>query len=137
MNDDIICGYYIQRNNPKEKILITYKDKIVLTDMDIIELVLTKCNAIWCDNNRLTKLILPQSCKYIYCSSNKLTQLIIPPNCNELNCRYNELTELILPKTCEKVLCYNNNLPPIIENLIESQDPIKIQLANNLQKQKE
>jgi hypothetical protein len=84
----------------------------------------------------LIELVLPM-CKEVYCSNNYLTELIVPEGCEEVYCYTNHLTKLIIPKTCKWICCYNNNLPKLIENLLQSGDLIKIQLANNLQKQKE
>jgi hypothetical protein len=108
-------GYYITRDNPTKKFTIEPQDEILLYVMDIIELVLPKCKWVNCNCNHLTELIVPQGCKRVYCVHNKLTKLIIP-------------------KSCTMILCHNNNLHPIIINLFESRDPIKIKLANNLQR---
>ena len=51
--------------------------------------------------------------------------------CEFVNCANNNLTKLIIPKTINKIWCYGNNLHPIIINLFESDNSIKIQLANS------
>ncbi len=107
-------GYYITEDNPLEKVLLEPQEEIHLSGMNLIELVLPQCIRVWCYDNQLTKLLIPMGCKGIHCSDNNLTQLIIP-------------------KTCLIVICKNNKLIQIITNLIESRDPVKIQLANNLQ----
>ncbi len=107
-------GYYITQDNPTLKIPLHSQEKIFLPSMGIIELVLPEC-------------------KYVWCSGNELTKLIIPESCESINCQYNNLTELIIPRGCTYVSCGFNNLPKVIENLFNSDDPIKIQLANNLQ----
>jgi hypothetical protein len=146
-------GYYIIRNNPDEKIVLKSKKIIDLSNMGLIELVLPKCRQVHCDANYLTKLIIPRGCDYVSCINNNLTELVLPMDCERVWCEYNKLTELILPKSCKYIYCsYNkltkliiprdfkdlwnigNKLPKVIKNLIESCDPIKIELANNLQK---
>jgi hypothetical protein len=108
-------GYYITKNNPTVKFPLEPQEKICLDNMDLIELVLPKC-------------------REVYCYYNELTELIIPTGCDYVDCSYNKLTKLIVSKTCKTIWCYNNNLPQIIIDLFESDDPIKMQLANNLQR---
>jgi hypothetical protein len=145
-------GYYITANNPTEKVPLVPNDRIYLSFRGIIELVLPQCRCVYCYNNSLKELIIPvgctyvdcrhnylnklilsTSCKRVYCVDNKLTQLDIPNDCKEILCGDNLLTKLIIPQDC-KVNLTGNNLHPQIKNLLESNNPVKIQLANNLQK---
>jgi hypothetical protein len=125
-------GHYITTDE-LTKSIIRSQDSIFLRNMNIVELVLPECKNVYCWGNKLTKLIIPQSCENVECWDNQLIELIIPKNCKIINCSYNKLTKLIVPKSCTKVRCHNNNLHPIIIDLLESNDPIKMQLANNLQ----
>jgi Leucine-rich repeat (LRR) protein len=144
--------YYITKDNPTVKVPLEPKHDINLCSKNIIELILPKCKRVWCYQNQLKKLILPEDCELISCSVNELTELIIPKTCKDLDCSDNQLTQLtvpigcelidcsnnkltqlIVPKTCEWICCYANKLHPIIINLLESEDPIKIQLACSLQ----
>jgi hypothetical protein len=68
----------------------------------------------------------------IYLPHMFLIELVLP-RCKFVRCQCNRLTELIIPKTCELIYCYSNFLPKVIIDLFESNDPVKIQLANNLQ----
>jgi hypothetical protein len=147
--------------NPIEKIPLESRDALYLSSMNIIELVLPPCkevychsaylakinsnkltkliipdgyNIVRCDGNELTELILSKSCKRIYCWNNQLTELIIPEGCEWVHCHHNKLNKLIVPKSCTTISCHDNNLPQIIVDLFQSNDPIKIQLANNLQR---
>jgi hypothetical protein len=115
MKDIHINGYYITHYNPSVKVPLEPQDEIFLPCMDIIELVLPKC-------------------RHVMCSSNQLTELIIPMGCETVSCSNNNLTKLIVPKTCKYVNCTDNNLPKVIIDLFNSDNPIKIQLANNLQR---
>ncbi len=125
-------GYYITKDNPKEKIAIIQHDIIYLSHMSIIELVLPRCREISCSDNYLKELVIPQGCEKINCSYNNLTKLTLPKSCKFINCHNNNLTKLIIPKDGQFYF-WCNNLHPIIINLFRSRDPIKIQLANNLQ----
>jgi len=125
-------GYYIQKNQPTVKIPLDPQESIYLESMNIIELVLPECEYVYCWNNNLTKLIIPEGCEYVDCSYNQISKLIIPMGCEEVYCQNNNLTKLIIPESC-RVVCYSNKLPQIIENLFQSGDSIKIELANNLQ----
>jgi hypothetical protein len=145
-------GYYISQCNPKIKIPLEPNDFIYLCDMDLIELVLPQCKKIYCRNNFLTKLIVPEGCEVVDCQRNKLISLNIPQSCIRVSCHTNNLIELILPHSCTFVDCGNNyltelvlpqgciefyydnnNLHPIIKNLLGFKDPVKIALANSLQ----
>jgi hypothetical protein len=53
--------------------------------------------------------------------------------CKIIHCHNNELTKLIIPKDCQYIKLTGNKLHPVIENLLQSKDPIKIALANSLQ----
>ena len=125
-------GYYIQKHNPTEKIPLEPNNEINVSYMKLIELVLPKCNRVFCSFNYLTELIIPQGCEWVSCRDNKLTKLLLPDSCKEVWCYDNYLTKLIVPKNCH-VWCHNNDFHPIITELLESDDPIKIQLASNLQ----
>jgi hypothetical protein len=114
MKDIHINGYYITADEPNIKIPLESQDKIYLFNMSLIELVLPECKQVWCNSNKLTELIIPQSCEYINCTNNKLSKLTIP-------------------KSCQTFYFYGNKLPLVIENLFNSMDPIKIALANSLQ----
>ena len=107
-------GYYIQKYNPTVKVSLESQDKIELYFMYLIELVLPKCKEVDCSYNLLTELIIPEGVEFV-------------------NCSYNHLTKLIFPKTCKWIFCHNNRLHPMIIELFQTDDPIKIQLANNLQ----
>jgi hypothetical protein len=145
-------GYYITVDKPNEKIILEPQDEIYLCDMNLIELVLPECKLVWCRNNNLTELIVPKGCEYVncaynnltklvlpnsvkqvHCAVNLLTELIIPWGCDYVSCSHNNLIKLIIPNSCKTVLCNFNKLHPIIIDLFQSEDPIKIQLANNLQ----
>jgi hypothetical protein len=144
--------YYITENFPNKKIRLYPSDELNLYSMNIIELVIPPCKYINCNNNKLTKLIIPIGCRSVCCYSNQLTELIIPKDCKfvscwnnklikliihegckEVWCYDNNLTELILPKSCEFISCSGNKLHLVIEKLFDSDNPIKIELANNLQ----
>jgi hypothetical protein len=126
-------GYYIIKDRPTEKISLEPKEVLYLDNMNLIELVLPKCKKVYCYGNRLTELIIPDGVEIINCSVNNITELILPKSCIYLDCYYNELIKLIVQKTCEKIYCRYNKLYPIVENLLSSKDPIKIELANNIQ----
>jgi hypothetical protein len=107
-------GYYIVADNPTIKIQIEPQDMIFLSNKGIIELVLPMCKSIYCVRNFLTKLTIPKGVKLVSCSNNYLN-------------------ELYIPRSCKEVYYYNNLLPQVIVDLLESEDTIKMQLANNLQ----
>ncbi len=87
-----------------------------------------------CNGNNLIELIIPESCKEVWCVKNNLTKLIIPSSsCNNVFCENNLLTKLIIPKESNRIDCHNNCLPKVIEILLQSRDPVKIELANSLQ----
>jgi hypothetical protein len=115
INNININGYYITKDNPTVKVILEPQEELILSGMNIIELVLPKCKKIYCGGNFLTELIVPEGCDYVYC-------------------RYNNLIKLIIPKSCKRIMCNNNKLLKIIINLFQSKDPVKIALANNLQK---
>jgi hypothetical protein len=125
--------YYITEDNPTEKVPLEPQEIINLIDIKLIELVLPKCRRAYCYFNNLTKLIIHDDCEYVDCSDNYLTELIIPKNCKGFNCNRNNLTKLVALHA-SSVLCSDNNLHPLITQLFESCDPVKIKLANNLQK---
>jgi hypothetical protein len=144
-------GYYIQKQNPTVKIPLEPRDEISLYNDNLIELVLPKCRKVFCHYNYLTELIIPRDCEFvecqenylikltipigcktIYCYDNDLTELIIPHGCTYVNCFNNKLSKLIVPKTCKEVYCFGNNLHPQIEELFQSENLVKIQLANSL-----
>jgi hypothetical protein len=129
-----INGYYRTRDNPSVRWPLAPQDGIYLYGMDIIELVLPKCKYVNCANNYLTKLIIQEGCISIDCGSNFLAELIVPKSCTIVYCYYNKLKYLYVPKTCGYVRCSDNLLPSLIMELFESDDPVKIELANNLQK---
>jgi hypothetical protein len=126
--------YYIQKDNQTEKIPLESQDKINLCGMNLIELILPPCKKVYCSCNNLTKLIIPEGCEVVGCSNNKLTELILPKSCVVLDCANNKLIKLITSKNCKIVFCENNKLRQTIINLFDSQDPVKIQLASNLQR---
>jgi hypothetical protein len=126
-------GYYITQDYPTVKVPLEPKEIIDLSYMGLIELVLPKCKKVWCHRNYLTELIIPIGCEHISCYYNYLTELIIPQSCEHVYCWNNSLTKLITHRGCKYVECSNNNLHPIIGNLLQSNDPIKIELASNLQ----
>jgi Leucine-rich repeat (LRR) protein len=126
-------GYYIQKQNPTVKIPLKPKDNLILFNLNIVELVLPKCKEVYCDNNLLKELILPDGCEYVDCSNNQLTELIVPNSVKQFYCYKNKLTKIIIPKSCKFISCWNNKLHTIIVDLFESNDPIKIELANTLQ----
>jgi hypothetical protein len=147
-----MLGYYITKFDPTIKVEIFPQETIALNYKNIIELVLPECKVVRCYNNQLTKLvvpdgckkvncddnqltelILPNSCEFVSCENNKLTELILHENCEIIYCAYNKLTKLILPKNSRYVYCGYNKLHPQIEELINSTDPVKRQLANSLQ----
>jgi hypothetical protein len=153
INDINIHGYYITADEPNIKVPLEPQERIELHHMNLIELVLPKCveaycnnnllteliipeglKKIWCSHNQLTKLTFTKDCQYISCQVNNLSELIISNTCEVILCFYNNLTKLIIPKSCKRVHCNYNKLHPIVENLLQSGDSIKIQLANNLQK---
>jgi hypothetical protein len=127
-------GYYITRDNPTVKVLLEPQDDISLQRMNLIELVLPMCKSVWCHSNYLKELIIPESVELLNCSNNQLINLIIPKSCKLIDCSNNKLKKLIIPKPCKIIWCRNNKLYPIIVNLLQSEDPIKIQLANSLQR---
>jgi hypothetical protein len=152
MKDIHIHGYCITQDKPMVKVHLDPQDEIDLSHKNLIELVLPACKIVWCNNNKLTELIIPQGCGYVNCRNNCLWKLIIPDGCEYVYCSDNYLTELIIPKGCKRVYCYANllykiyihktcnyincdrsNLLKIIINLYQSQDPVKIELTNNLQ----
>jgi hypothetical protein len=133
INDIPINGYYITSDNPLEKILLESQEVIDLRDMNLTELVLPHCKELICGNNELTKLIFLNGCEHIRCASNRLTKLVLPKDCKYINCQFNILTKLIVPKNIERIFNYCNLLHPIINNLLNSKDPVKIELANNMQ----
>jgi hypothetical protein len=126
-------GYYITYFNQTEKVEIEPQEEIRLFYTHLIKLVLPECKTVLCFNNYLTELIIPHGCEYVSCSSNNLTKLILPKTCKVVSCYDNQLTKLIVPKICTDVHCHSNNLPQLIINLLQSKEPVKIQLANNLQ----
>jgi hypothetical protein len=130
--DNKYLGYYIQKHNPAKKVILKTNDDIDICDMGIIELALPKCRRVWCWNNELSSLIVPEGCELINCSHNNLKELIIPKSCKYIYCFNNELSSLIVPEG-EYISCCDNKLHPIIIELFNSDDPIKIQLANNMQ----
>lgn len=62
-----------------------------------------------------------------------MTKLIVPNNCTFLNCTNNQLFKLIVPKNIQYFIIENNKLSKLIKELLSSNDPIKIELANNIQ----
>jgi hypothetical protein len=153
MKDKPIHGYYITRDNPTVKIQLEPRDEITLSSLDLIELVLPECKKVDCSCNYLTELIIPEGCEVVDCGNNKLISLNIPQSCKQLSCWYNLLTELIIPhgcevvdccnnqlnkliatKTCKNIWCYDNKLPLVIIKLFQSGNPVKIALANSLQR---
>jgi hypothetical protein len=133
MKDIHIHGYYITSNNPTEKVPLEPQDEFFLYKWSLIELVLPKCRDVYCYNNQLTELIIPEGCEYVECQYNNLIKLIIPENCEFIGCVNNKLNKLIVPKGCIFIYCGNNNIHPIVVDLFKSEDPVKIQLANSLQ----
>jgi hypothetical protein len=126
-------GYYITSSEPNIKVPLEPQDDINLSFMNLIELVLPQCKRVYCSYNLLTELIIPEGCEYVSCRDNMLTKLILANSCNDVWCYNNYLTKLIIPKNCQ-VWCHNNDFHPIITELFESRDSIKIQLASNLQR---
>jgi hypothetical protein len=133
-------GYYITANNPTVKVPIepiSQNDFIDLHRMDIIELVLplypTYSIFVDCSLNKLKELFIPPGYKKVWCAVNQLTKLTLPIGCKLIDCRNNYLKELYVPRSCKEVYCFGNNLHPQIEELFQSDDPVKIALANNLQ----
>ena len=45
--------------------------------------------SVYCSNNNLTELIIPEGCKYVYCDNNNLTELILPEGCKYVFCDAN------------------------------------------------
>jgi hypothetical protein len=125
--------YYITRDNPTVKVLLEPQDDVSLQRMNLIKLVLPMCKNVWCDCNYLTELIVPESVELLNCNSNYLKELIIPMSCKYLDCSRNELTKLIILGIPSLRIYRFNRLPQVIIDLFESDDPIKMQLANNLQ----
>jgi hypothetical protein len=126
-------GYYITENNPTVKVPLEPQEETILFSKEIIELILPKCERVYCWNNYLTELTIPEGVKLISCEYNKLEELILPKSIKYINCRFNTLSKLIISKNCDYIECYSNNLPLIIIDLLQSKDPIKIELANSLQ----
>jgi hypothetical protein len=126
-------GYYITRDNPSEKVLLEPQEKINLSFIDLIELVLPMCKSVWCNSNYLKELIVPESVELLNCSNNQLTELIISKSCKLIECSNNKLNKLIIYGSPSLLWCTKNDLHPIIIDLFQSNDPVKIQLANSLQ----
>jgi hypothetical protein len=125
-------GYYITSHNPTVKVKLQSQDEIVLSNMGLRELVLPKCKKVWCHYNQLTELIIPDGCVHVNCANNSITKLILPESCVRLDCSNNLLIKLHISINTKYINCNMNYFPKIIKNLFRSEDPIKIQLANNL-----
>ena len=70
-------------------------------------------NYVFCSNNQLTELHIPNGVENVYCSNNKLTELNLPNGVEKVYCYNNELTELKIPNGVEVVDCYNNPIKEI------------------------
>ena len=70
-------------------------------------------NTVYCFNNQLSELDLPNGVERVYCFNNQLTELDLPDSVIYVNCANNQLTELVLPNSVKEVYCYNNNLKEI------------------------
>ena len=81
-------GYYITSKGTKHIIEPNTDCKLYLSYMDIIELT------------------IPYGTKWIYCSNNQLKELIIPDTVEYIRClRNNNLSNLILPESIRWVDC--------------------------------
>ena len=76
------------------------KKKLIAKGIDIhgnkIEFDCTHIE-LWCPNNQLKELIIPEGVNTVYCQNNQLTELILPEGVTYVSCNNNQLTELIIP----------------------------------------
>jgi hypothetical protein len=68
---------------------------------------------IYCSNNQLTELKLPNGVEYVDCHNNQLTELILPNGIKVVHCYVNQLTELNIPDGVKNVTCFNNPIKEI------------------------
>jgi hypothetical protein len=114
MKDVHINGYYITQDYPTVKIPLEPQKFIRLNSMGLIELVLPKCEEVFCYGNNLKELIIPEGCKHVSCGFNNLTKLTLANSCTQVWCNNNELTELFIPNDCVYIDCTNNKLTELI-----------------------
>ena len=73
------------------------------TKGEVMEFEMGSNGWVYCPNNQLTELIIPDGCETVSCHNNHLTELIIPDGCKYVSCHHNQLTELIIPEGCKEV----------------------------------
>ena len=69
--------------------------------------------SVYCYNNKLTELNIPNGVESVFCHNNKLTALHLPNGVENVNCSNNQLTELRLPDSVEKVYFDKNPIKEI------------------------
>ena len=78
------------------------EEKLIATGIDVegneIEFPCNKYGWMYCHNNQLKKLTIPEGVTYISCINNQLKELIIPEGVTHIHCYNNQLTELTLPE---------------------------------------
>jgi hypothetical protein len=82
-------------------------------------------------NIQVSEIILPP-CKSFRCESIGLKTLIMT-SCDVIECTNNPIEKIYIPKNVQKIKLENTKLSEVIINLYKTLDPIKIELANNLQ----
>jgi len=78
-----------------------------------IEFKISSNKEVYCWNNQLTELNIPNGVKYVYCYNNQLTELNLPNGVEKVFCYNNQLTELHLPNGVKEVYCSNNPIAEI------------------------
>ena len=89
-------------------------------------------NTVYCNNNKLTELHIPNGIKNISCSNNKLTELHLPNGVDTVYCYNNQLTELVLPDSVERVICRNNPIKELTlpKSIIYAELPLNCNVLN-------
>jgi len=82
-------------------------------------------NSIFCYNNQLTELNLPNGVEYVWCYNNQLTELVLPNGVESVSCFNNPIAEITLPKTIKYAYIPLNC---IVTNLDEFKNNDKVEI---------
>ena len=86
------------------------------------EIIKQGSKEVYCHNNQLTELNLPDGVRVVYCWGNQLTELILPDGVKWVSCDNNQITELILPDGVKSVFCDKTVLIKNLDKFIGKED---------------